>query len=109
MMCTDWTTRYPVTASCIGFVTAAAREVRKSPARICQPGAPLDLRHVAVRPADALDDRGSHELRRLHRLPRRRPRRRRCGRNVEREREVVREAPSLALVGPDAGECGAVE
>src|SRR3954471_3275601 len=46
--------RYPVTASCIGVVTALAAALCKCSAA-GEPGALLDLRHVAARAADALD------------------------------------------------------
>src|SRR3954470_6611026 len=108
MMCTDWTTRYPVTASCIGVVTALAAALCKCSAA-GEPGALLDLRHVAARAADALDHGWCLEAGRLDRLAGRRagspPR---C-RLVEDERERVRDAAALVLVRADAGEGCVIE
>src|SRR4051794_100163 len=108
MMCNDWTTRYPVTPSCIGVVTALATAVCKCSAP-CEPSALLDLRHVALRAADALDHGWRLERRRLDRLAWRRPRSPGRRRLVEDEREGVRDAAALVLVRADAGKHGVVE
>src|SRR4051812_11345511 len=60
MTWSDCTTRYDVTASCIASVTTAGPQVCNSV--WCELRALLDLRHVAVRPADAPDERRRTEL-----------------------------------------------